>query len=77
MIDSKLLKPGSDAYQATRRAWDSAVSVLSKADAVKTPPLEMQRLHVEAQQTFEALFAAGAQLAEEVADAIVQAERHD
>ncbi|MGY2313292.1 hypothetical protein ACW9I6_01255 [Pseudomonas sp. SDO5522_S412] len=75
MIDSKSLKHSSNAYQVARQAWDAAVSALANADTVQTTPLEIQRLHNEAQQTLEAVFAAGAELAEEVADAIGRAER--
>ncbi len=75
MIDSKPLKPASDAYQSARHAWDASISALAKANAVETPPLEMQRLHDDARQTLEAVFAAGAELAEEVANAIGRAER--
>lgn len=75
MIDSEPLKPASDAYQAARHAWNNAVSSLAKSNATRMPPLELQQLYDEAQQTHEALFAAGAELAEIVADAIGQAER--
>ncbi|WP_439864953.1 hypothetical protein [Pseudomonas antarctica] len=75
MIDSDPLKPASNAYQVARHAWNAAVSELAKANAIKMPPLELQQLHDDAQQTHEALFAAGAELAEKLADAISRAER--
>lgn len=74
MIDSNYLKPASDAYHVARRSWDAAITALANADTHKLPPVEMQRLHNEAQQSLEAVFAAGAEIAERVAYAIHRSE---
>ena len=75
MIDSDTLKPAYEAYQFAREAWDTAMTTLAKANIAKVSPLESQRLHDEVHQTQEAMFAAGAELAEKVADAISGIER--
>lgn len=75
LIDSETLKPACEVYQTAREAWDAAMTALAKANTAQVSPLELQRLHDEVHQTHEAVFAAGAELAEEVAAAISGIER--